>query len=194
MLPADNAAMIARSDPCTVSTNGPKRSFRKSTACPPRFVYLTKAKPSAVIPATASPTGDKITPIADANAEKAMLATTIVPPSAAIAKPMPPTAIAPRPTIRTSWLFSLTNFLTNETPLLTKRNMPAKSSSNSPPTAAATSTKAAFNAFIWFAKLPLVRTASPCAAVVPRMMMLSLACAFCASVAVFGSSCMLSSS
>ena len=41
--------------------------------------------------------------------------------------------------------------------------------------------------FIWLAKLPEVRMASPCAAVVPRMMIARRAITFCCSVALLGS-------
>ena len=146
------------------------------------------------MPPIAKATGDISTPMADARTENAMPAPTNVPPMVISATPRPPTPISAMPTTRTSCPFSFTKFFTAETPALTIRIMPAKSSSSSPPTAAATSMKVAFNAFIWLAKLPLVRTASPCAAVVPRMMMFMRACAFCASVAVFGSRFWFSSS
>lgn len=101
------------------------------------------------------------------------------------ARPPAASAAATLAMMTTSPLCSLIQAATIFTPAAIFVTRGVTIGSNAEPISTAASLTFAFSDFIWLAKLPAERMASPCAAVVPRIMMAIRAITFCCSVALF---------
>ena len=147
------------------------------------------------MPATASPTGERITPIADANAEKGHACHDHRAAKCSNCQ----TNAANRNRSQADHPHELAVFLYK---LFDKRDTAVDQTQHAGKVVKQFTAdcscyvnESSFQRFHLVCKTAARADCIALRAVVPRMMMLSLACnAFCASVAVFGSSCMLSSS
>ena len=208
MSPAAIASPIPPIVFIATSFNRTKCFDNQDNATPPAVVVVNQVAVSATNCAPTSAIAPRTIPTGPASIDNAEpnKPTTPVTPDTIIPKPpnAVPNATKPTPTVKTtaatcannttSPRFCSAHFVNTTIASDNADAIVANDGNNALPTAAAASSRTPSSRFHWFSNAPAERIASPCAAVVPRIMIARRAKTFCCSVAFFGSIPWLNSS